>query len=83
VGDIHYLFGQGGDATTILQGGYAQTNMRVAFQRANLSLELFGNNVTDKRAAAATGDPSQGGYTYLLRPREIGIELRYSYDRPH
>jgi iron complex outermembrane receptor protein len=83
VGDIHYLFGQGEDATTVLQGGYAQTNLRIAFQRANLSLELFGNNVTDKRAAVATGDPSQGGYTYLLRPREIGIELRYSYDRPH
>jgi iron complex outermembrane receptor protein len=83
VGDIHYLFGQGGDATNLLQGGYAQANLRVAFRRANLSLEIFGNNVTDKRAAVATGDPSQGGYTYLLRPREIGIELRYSYDRPH
>jgi iron complex outermembrane receptor protein len=83
VGDIHYLFGQGADATNILQGGYAQTNVRVAFRHANLSLELFGNNVTDKYAAVATGDPSQGGYTYLLRPREIGIELRYSYDRPH
>jgi len=83
VGDIHYKFGQGDDATNILQGGYAQANLRVAFQRDNLSLELFGNNVTDKRAAVATGDPSQGGYTYLLRPREIGIELRYSYDRPH
>jgi iron complex outermembrane receptor protein len=82
VGDIHYLFGQGEDATNILQGGYAQTNLRVAFRRANLSLELFANNVTDKYAAVATGDPSQGGYTYLLRPREIGIELRYSYDRP-
>jgi iron complex outermembrane receptor protein len=83
VGDIHYLFGQGDDATNILQGGYGQANLRVAFRRANLSLELFGNNVTDKYAAVATGDPSQGGYTYLLRPREIGIELRYSYDRPH
>jgi iron complex outermembrane recepter protein len=83
VGDIHYLFGQGDDATNLLQGGYAQANLRVAFRRANLSLEFFGNNVTDKRAAVATGDPSQGGYTYLLRPREIGIELRYSYDRPH
>jgi outer membrane receptor protein involved in Fe transport len=83
VGDIHYKFGQGDDAKTLLQGGYAQTNLRVAFQHAKLSLELFGNNVTDKRAAVATGDPSQGGYTYLLRPREIGVEVRYSYDRPH
>ncbi len=48
----------------------------------NLSLELFGNNITDKYAATATGDPTQNGFTYLLRPREIGIELRYAYDRP-
>jgi iron complex outermembrane recepter protein len=83
VGDIHYKFGEGTDTTSILQGGYGQTNLRVAFQRAKLSLELFGNNVTDKRAAVATGDPTQGGYTYPLRPREIGIELRYSFGRTH
>jgi iron complex outermembrane receptor protein len=82
VGDVHYRFDPGTLNIGILQGGYAQANLRLTVQRDNLSLELFGHNVTDKRAAVATGDPTQNGFTYLLRPREIGIEVRYSYDRP-
>jgi outer membrane receptor protein involved in Fe transport len=83
VGDVHYLFNPGTTANSVLQGGYGKANLRLAFQRTNLSLEVFANNVTDKRAAAATGDPSQNGFTYLLRPREVGVEVRYSYGRAH
>jgi iron complex outermembrane receptor protein len=80
VGAVHYVYGSG--AREILQGGYGQANVRLAFQRDTLSVELFGNNVTDKYAAESTGDPASGGYVYLLRPREVGLELRYAFDRP-
>ena len=33
------------------------------------------------RAAEATGDPTQGGFTYMIRPRELGVEVRYSFDK--
>jgi outer membrane receptor protein involved in Fe transport len=81
VGDVHYHFGVAPAATDYLQGGYGQTNLRLALQHERLAIELFGRNVTDKRAAEATNDPSQGAYVYLLRPREVGVELRYSFDR--
>lgn len=82
VGDVHYHFGVGTGSTDYLQGGYGQANLRLALQHEQLDIELFGRNVTDKRAAEATNDPSQGGYVYLLRPREVGLELRYSLNRP-
>jgi hypothetical protein len=43
---------------------------------------VYARNLTDKRAAETTGDPTQGGYTYMIRPREIGVEVRYSFDKP-
>lgn len=82
VGDVHYHFGVAAGATDYLQGGYGQANLRLAVQHEQLDIELFGRNITDKRAAEATNDPNQGGYVYLLRPREVGLELRYSFNRP-
>ena len=82
VGNVHYVYGQGATARNILQGGYGQGNLRLAFQRDALSMELFAHNITDKYAAESTGDPTTGGYVYLLRPREVGLELRYAFDRP-
>jgi outer membrane receptor protein involved in Fe transport len=82
VGDVHYLFGQGATANAYLQGGYSQGNLRLALQREQLAIELFATNITDKHAAEATANPTQNGYSYLLRPREVGLELRYSFDRP-
>lgn len=81
VGNVHYQFGQGADTESFVQGGYGQGNFRAALQRDTLSIEIFAQNITDKRAAEATGDPANGGYVYLLRPREVGVELRYSFDR--
>ena len=80
VGDVHYVFGLGVAATNYLQGGYGQTNLRFALQHQQLGIDLYARNVTDKRAAENTGDPTQGGYIYMVRPREVGVELRYSFD---
>jgi iron complex outermembrane receptor protein len=82
VGDVHYVFGVGTTAATYLQGGYGQANLRLSVQRQQLGVDLYTRNLTDKRAAEASGDPTQGGYTYMLRPREIGVEVRYSFDKP-
>jgi iron complex outermembrane receptor protein len=82
VGDVHYVFGVGTTAAPYLQGGYGQTNVRLSLQRQQLGFDIYARNLTDKRAAEATTDPTQGGYTYLLRPREIGVEVRYSFDKP-
>jgi iron complex outermembrane recepter protein len=82
VGDVHYVFGVGTTAATYLQGGFGQANMRVSFQRQQIGFDLYARNLTDKRAAETTGDPTQGGYTYMLRPRELGVEVRYSFDKP-
>jgi outer membrane receptor protein involved in Fe transport len=82
VGDVHYVFGVGTTAAPYLQGGFGQTNLRVSFQRQQIGFDLYARNLTDKRAAETTGDPTQGGYTFMLRPREIGVEVRYSFDKP-
>ena len=82
VGDVHYVFGLGTAATTYLQGGYGQANLRFSLQNRGLGVDLYARNLTDKRAATSTGDPTQGGYVYMLRPREVGVEVRYSFDSP-
>jgi iron complex outermembrane recepter protein len=81
VGDVHFVFGTGAASTPYLQGGFGQTNLRLQLQHKQFGFELFARNLTDKRAAESTGDPTQGGYTYLVRPREAGVEVRYSFDR--
>lgn len=81
VGDVHYIFGIGTAATNYLQGGYGQANLRLSLQHRQFGVDLFARNLTDKRAAENTGDPTQGAYIYMLRPREVGVEVRYSFDR--
>ena len=82
VGDVHYVFGLGTQATTYLQGGYGQADVRLSLQNRQFGVDLYARNLADKRAATTTGDPEQGGYVYMLRPREVGVELRYSFDSP-
>jgi iron complex outermembrane receptor protein len=82
VGDVHYVFGLGAASTSYLQGGYGQANLRFSLQNRGLGVDLYARNLADKRAATSTGDPTQGGYVYLLRPREVGVELRYAFDTP-
>jgi iron complex outermembrane receptor protein len=80
VGDARYKFGQGDNALIVMQDAYNTTSARLGLRRDNLSVDLFGRNLTDERAVVFTADPQLGNYEYLLRPREIGIELRYSFD---
>jgi hypothetical protein len=82
VGDVQYLFGAPGAFYTHIQGGHGQANLSLSVQHHELGIELFAHNVTDRRAAEATGDPAQGGYVYLIRPREIGLEVRNKFDQP-
>ncbi|MEA3181519.1 MAG: iron complex outerrane recepter protein [Gammaproteobacteria bacterium] len=82
VGDVHFVFGTGAAATPYLQGGFGQANLRLQLQHQQFGFELFARNLTNKRAQEATGDPTQGGYAYMLRPRELGVEVRYSFDKP-
>ena len=51
---------------------------------AYTSAELHEPQLWPRQEKAAYDLIEQGlcGYSCLLRPREIGIELRYSYDRP-
>jgi iron complex outermembrane receptor protein len=82
VGDVHFVFGTGAAATPYLQGGFGQANLRLQLQHQQFGFELFARNLTNKRAQEATSDPTQGGYAYMLRPRELGVEVRYSFDKP-
>ncbi len=78
VSDTRYKFGQI-DPVVIVQDAYDLANLRLGVQRADLAVELFGRNVTDERAIVNTTDPSLGNRQYLARPREIGVEVRYSF----
>ena len=78
VSSTRYKFGQI-DPVIVLQDAYDLTNLRLGLQRGDLSVELFGRNVTDERAVVNTTDPSLGDRQYLARPRELGVELRYSF----
>ncbi len=83
VGDIRLIFSEleGGARQIVTQDAYGTGNVRLGFSRGNLALEIYGRNVTDKRAVTATGhpDPLFGGDQIIIRPRELGVELRYSY----
>jgi outer membrane receptor protein involved in Fe transport len=82
VGDVHYVFGAGATSSPFLQGGYGQADARLSLQSKQWGFELFTHNLTNRRAAETIVDPSRGGYNYMIRPREIGMEVRYSFDRP-
>jgi iron complex outermembrane recepter protein len=63
----------------ITQDSFTVANLRVGFQKDNLALELFGRNLGDERAVMSTSPRSFGGNQVLLRPREVGVEVRYSF----
>lgn len=75
VGDV-FVTTAGAD---INQGAYGTGNLRLGLQRENLSIDLYGRNLADKRGVVSTADPRLGGEERITRPRELGIELRYSY----
>lgn len=59
---------------------FDSTSVRVSFQRADLALELFGRNVFDERGILTREDPALGAHQTLIRPREIGVEVRYDFN---
>lgn len=61
------------------QESFDTVNLRLAFQRDDLSIELFGRNLADERGVITTGQPSLGAKETLIRPREVGVELRYGF----
>jgi hypothetical protein len=75
VGDVRLTF-QSGEIT---QDAFGTANLRVGFHNRGLALELFGRNLADERAVLSTGLPEEGGNQVLIRPRELGVELRYSF----
>jgi outer membrane receptor protein involved in Fe transport len=87
VGDLRLIFFRAPNPATplvpgrdvVTQDAYGTGNVKLGFTRDDLAVELYGRNVTDKRAVVSTGDPTFGGYETLLRPREFGVELRYSF----
>jgi iron complex outermembrane recepter protein len=58
---------------------YDTVNVRLGFVQDNLSIELFGRNVTDEQGVTRIEPLPFGGDYVLIRPREVGIEVRYSY----
>src|SRR5882672_192832 len=75
VGNVHMNFPTG----DVVQPSFDTLNLRLGFKRDQLDLELFGRNVQDERAVLVTVNPTFGGDQILIRPREYGVELRYSF----
>lgn len=78
VGEVPVKFLTTGD--TLQQDAYDVVNLRLSFQREALAIDLFGRNVSDERAVLVTRDPAVfNSDQFIIRPREVGVELRYSF----
>jgi outer membrane receptor protein involved in Fe transport len=75
VGDVLQQF----TTALIKEGGYGKANARLGFMHDKLEVDLYGDNLTDKRAISNTSNPAFGGWQTLVRPRELGAEVRYSF----
>lgn len=58
---------------------YDTLNLRLGVMEGNLAIELFGRNVTDERGVSSVEPLPFGGEQTLIRPRELGVEVRYSF----
>jgi iron complex outermembrane receptor protein len=76
VGDVRVVFI--GDPDVRLDA-YDTANARLGFLTDTLAVDLYARNLTDERAVVSQGEPSLGGNQVIIRPREIGIELRYQF----
>ncbi len=76
VGDVLMKFAD----STVTLDSFGVTNLRLSFQRDSLAFDLYGRNVTDEWAVLTLLSPQQGSRQTVLRPREIGVELRYYFD---
>jgi outer membrane receptor protein involved in Fe transport len=81
VGEVRVVFPapDPADSVVVTQDAFDTANLRLSFQRGPLGLDLFGNNLSDERGIVNTGQPSFGSRENITRPREVGVELRYSF----
>jgi iron complex outermembrane receptor protein len=64
-----------------VSGDYMKVDARAGLAFQNLSAELFVRNLTDEDAFTWRGlTNSNASYGYRMRPRTVGVELRYSFD---
>ncbi len=61
---------------------YDTVNVRFGLVQDNLSIELFGRNITDEQGVTRIEPLAFGGDYVLIRPREVGIEVRYRTTNP-
>ena len=70
-----------GISDLVQQDSFNLVNLRLGFNRDDLSAELYGRNITDERGVLTTSNNTPFGTNQTLtRPREIGVELRYSFN---
>jgi iron complex outermembrane receptor protein len=69
-----------GGSQIIEEDSFNLLNARLAFVKDDLSAELYGRNLTDERGVLTTNSNTPFGFNQTLtRPREVGVELRYSF----
>jgi iron complex outermembrane receptor protein len=66
-------------AVILTQDAFDTANARLSFQRGPLGLDLFGSNLFDERGIVNIGQPAFGSRENIIRPRQVGVELRYSF----
>jgi outer membrane receptor protein involved in Fe transport len=77
VGNVLTTFGA---SDIVKQDSFNSLNLRLGFSRDELAAELYGRNITDERGVLTTNNNTPfGANQTLTRPREVGIELRYSF----
>jgi Outer membrane receptor proteins, mostly Fe transport len=81
VGEVRVKFpaSDPADEVVLSQDAFDTANARLWFQRAALGFGVFGNNLFDERGIGNIGQPSFGAKENITRPREFGVELRYSF----
>jgi iron complex outermembrane receptor protein len=69
-----------GVSDRVKQDAFELLNLRLGFERDVWSADLYGRNVTDERGVLTTNRNTTLGINQTLtRPREVGIELRYTF----
>jgi iron complex outermembrane recepter protein len=66
-------------ADVVTEDAFDTVNARLSFSRGPLGLDVFGNNLFDERGVVGTLQPSFGSSQNIIRPREVGVELRYAF----
>jgi iron complex outermembrane receptor protein len=75
VGDVLQQY----NTLIVRNGGYAEMNARVGFAHDTFGVDLYASNLADRRGISVTQNPAFGAFQTLIRPRELGVELRYSF----